>query len=191
MKPMRLLQRERHAYSAWRKLVAQQPRNGTIQRLADSGTSSTATTFGLSSAWPVLHSPYVPSVVAITRAGMVDSARTPVSRNGVGHQDSMTSNESASSAGAPSWSTNTNPSDAAPVVVQWICDGGTVPVWDIEVDDPDYPEFIAEGVLIHNSLRYGLMGTSAVSQTARKQQTWGFREENPAKETLAERRRRR
>ncbi len=43
-------------------------------------------------------------------------------------------------------------------------DAGIRSVWDIQVNDPDYPEFVAGGVLVHNCLRYGLLGAATASR---------------------------
>ena len=60
--------------------------------------------------------------------------------------------------------TVTETSDSAPVVVVRVTGGKPHLVYDLKVDDDVYREFFANGILVHNCTRYGLMGAAAASR---------------------------
>lgn len=86
----------------------------------------------------------------------VDFARMPASQNGAAIIASMTRSSPASSAEPSSRRTDTTRDASAPVAVQRV-HGEPVrrAVYDLSVEGT--PEFYANGILVHNSARYGIM----------------------------------
>lgn len=90
------------------------------------------------------------------------SAPTPASPHGDARPGSMTSSGPARTAALPSPSTGTPARFAVPVRVLAVEPAQRAPVYDLTIDGE--PEFFANGLLVHNCIRYAMMSRPKASK---------------------------
>lgn len=144
------------------------PLCGTLPQKDERGTMATPNGSGSASVRTRSISPVITAALRSLRqlgTSLLAFARITANQPGAALPGSITRSARAGTAAPSSSRISTPPLPVpAPVHVLSLTVATAHPVYDLQVADPDFHEFIVEGVLVHNCLRYGLMGAAPVSR---------------------------